>query len=112
MRSVALLTSSSSVVAVLRKAALELRPQAVHDEGIGPCRSALLPVGVLALCLAIARRPGQRQHVEVEALADRQIAAGRRAGLTADLSASSEDGPQPAINRKAAAGRPYPSTAG
>ncbi len=49
------------------KALLVLRPQPVHDEGIGPRRALLLRRRpALARRLAKRRRPGQREHVEIE----------------------------------------------
>src|ERR1700749_4298117 len=56
------------LLAVLREAALVLRPQPVHHEGIGPRRRALLAAIAAALFAVLAerRRPGERQYVEVE----------------------------------------------
>ena len=54
-------------LAELREAVLVLRPQPVHHKRVGP-RPALLLRGRSALAgrLAERRRPGQRQHIEVE----------------------------------------------
>ena len=54
--------------AVLRPAALVLRPQAVQHEGVGPAaaRVALRIVAVASAVGAVGRAPGQRQHVVVE----------------------------------------------
>ena len=78
-------------LAIFRKAALVLRPQPVHDEGIGPAAALLLRRRSGARSprrLAVRRRPGQRQHVEVE-LAGLVLAtvlrrsAGTQASITA-----------------------------
>jgi hypothetical protein len=57
----------AGVHAGARKAALILRPETVHDEGIGPAAPALLvAVALIAFGLAIGRRPGKRQYIEIE----------------------------------------------
>ena len=49
------------------RAALVLRPEAVHDEAQAGAFAALLAIArAVAVQLAEARRPGQRQHVEIE----------------------------------------------
>jgi len=54
-------------VAVLRPAALVLRPQPVQDEGVRPAaRPALRIVALLADVGAVGGAPGQRQQVVVE----------------------------------------------
>src|SRR5262249_61962008 len=72
------------LLAEFREAPLVLRPQPVHDEGIGP-RAALLLRRRAALAGGFAerRRPGERQHVEVE-LPGLILAAILRRGDTGD----------------------------
>jgi hypothetical protein len=73
------------VLAELRKALLVLRPQAVYDERVG-ARAALLlrRRAALARRLAKRRRPGQRQHIEIE-LAGLVLAAILRRSSDAEI---------------------------
>src|SRR4029078_10656723 len=54
-------------LAVARETALVLRPQPMHDEGVGPAAALLarLPAALLGF-LAERWRPRQRQHIEIE----------------------------------------------
>src|SRR5690606_1095298 len=99
------------MVAEFRPAVLELRPQAVDDEAELAALRALLAVGVGAFDLAVARRPGQRQHEEVVAIALRQrfIAGSGRLAAEETRRERDREGPGPHHQRAGRRTRQRPS---
>ncbi len=54
-------------LAIAREAAFVLRPQPMHDEGVGPAAALLVRLAAALFgVLAERRRPRQRQHIEIE----------------------------------------------
>jgi hypothetical protein len=98
------------LLAEFREAFFVLRPQAVHDEGVGPRRALLLRRrAALARRLAERWRPGQRQHIEIEltGLVLAPVLRGRDVGAGYQARRQDDGGKHDATGKPSHGGPPY-----